>query len=114
MAEREGFEPTITDKVCPLSRRIVLTTQAPLREISCQWRRLTALSKKFLQHLRRTSRQYSALNLHLMIQAGMIQYLQNRMDGAGLRIVGTIHQAANAGMHRSSRAHGARLNCSKQ
>jgi hypothetical protein len=36
------------------------------------------------------------------------------MDGAGLWVVGTIHQAANAGMDRSSRAHGARLNCSKQ
>jgi hypothetical protein len=31
MAEREGFEPPIPVKVCPLSRRIVSTTHAPLR-----------------------------------------------------------------------------------
>ena len=31
MAERVGFEPTIPVKVCPLSRRIVSTTHAPLR-----------------------------------------------------------------------------------
>src|SRR3979411_565882 len=32
MAEREGFEPPIPVKVCPLSRRIVSTTHAPLRD----------------------------------------------------------------------------------
>src|ERR1700757_4181716 len=31
MAEREGFEPPIPVKVCPLSRRIVSTAHAPLR-----------------------------------------------------------------------------------
>ena len=31
MAEREGFEPPIPFQVCPLSRRIVSTTHAPLR-----------------------------------------------------------------------------------
>jgi hypothetical protein len=49
-----------------------------------------------------------------MIQAGVIYHLQNGMDGPCLWIVGTIHQAAEAGMHGSSRAHGARLNCNKQ
>src|ERR1700719_2640574 len=34
MAEREGFEPPIPVKVCPLSRRIVSTTHAPLRKQS--------------------------------------------------------------------------------
>jgi hypothetical protein len=33
MAERVGFEPTIPVKVCPLSRRIVSTTHAPLRVV---------------------------------------------------------------------------------
>ena len=46
MAERVGFEPTIPVKVCPLSRRIVSTTHAPLR------RKLSAVSyqlkRKFL------------------------------------------------------------------
>jgi Phage integrase family len=42
MAERVGFEPTIPVKVCPLSRRIVSTTHAPLRwdenfERTCHW-----------------------------------------------------------------------------
>jgi hypothetical protein len=32
LAEREGFEPPIPVKVCPLSRRIVSTTHAPLRK----------------------------------------------------------------------------------
>ena len=31
LAEREGFEPPIPFQVCPLSRRIVSTTHAPLR-----------------------------------------------------------------------------------
>jgi NADH-quinone oxidoreductase subunit I len=49
-----------------------------------------------------------------MIQAGVIYHLQNRMDGAGFRVIGAVHQAAEAGMNRCSGAHGARLNCSKQ
>ena len=49
-----------------------------------------------------------------MIQAGVIHHLQNRMDSACLRIVGPVHQTPDAGMNRRSRAHGARLNCSKQ
>jgi len=49
-----------------------------------------------------------------MIQTGVIHHLQNRMDGACFRVLGTIHQAADAGVNCRSRAHGARLNCSKQ
>ena len=49
-----------------------------------------------------------------MVQTGVIYHLKNRMDGASLRIVRSIHQAAKAGMHRRSRAHGARLNCNKE
>jgi hypothetical protein len=49
-----------------------------------------------------------------MIQAGVIDHLENRMDGSSLWVVGTIHQAAEASMHGRSRAHRARLNCSKQ
>ena len=49
-----------------------------------------------------------------MIQAGVIDHLQNRMDGARFRIVRSIHQAAEAGLNGRSRAHGARFNCSKQ
>src|ERR1017187_8691408 len=76
--------------------------------------RLTTLSKKFLYHLRRTSGQNPAPDLHLMIQTGVIHHLQNRMDGACLGVVGTVHQTTDAGMNGRSRAHGAGLNCSKQ
>ena len=34
VAEREGFEPPIPFQVCPLSRRIVSTTHAPLRVVA--------------------------------------------------------------------------------
>jgi hypothetical protein len=50
----------------------------------------------------------------LVIQAGVIDHLQNRMDGAGFRVVRSVDQAAEAGVKGRSRAHGARLNCSKQ
>ncbi len=72
------------------------------------------MPEKFLHHLCRASGQYAAPDLHLMIQTGVICHLQNRMDRACLRVVGTVYQAADAGMNGRSRAHGARLNCSKQ
>src|SRR6266403_2770270 len=122
MAERVGFEPPIPVKVCPLSRRIVSTTHAPLRNNSCRSpvvsgsknHSLATLPKELLQDFCRTSGQYPAPDFHLMIQTGVIHHLQNRMDGACFRIVGTIHHTAKAGMNRRSRTHGARLNCSKQ
>jgi hypothetical protein len=49
-----------------------------------------------------------------MIQAGQIHHLQKRMDGSCFWIIGTVDQAADAGMNCRSRAHGTRLNCSKQ
>jgi hypothetical protein len=49
-----------------------------------------------------------------MVQAGVIRHLQNRMDRARFRVIGSVDQAAEAGMNRCSGAHGARLNCSEQ
>jgi hypothetical protein len=49
-----------------------------------------------------------------MIQAGQIHYLQKRMDRSCFGVIGSVDQAADAGVHCSSRAHSARLNCSKQ
>ena len=49
-----------------------------------------------------------------MIQTGVIHHLQSRMDGTCLRVIGTVYQAAEAGMNCRSRAHRARFNCSKQ
>src|SRR5215467_8963320 len=37
MAEREGFEPSIPVKACPLSRRIVSTAHAPLRNVTSSY-----------------------------------------------------------------------------
>ncbi len=48
LAEREGFEPPIPVKVCPLSRRIVSTAHAPLRAgrlFSCGVLRVTGALK---------------------------------------------------------------------
>ncbi len=45
LAEREGFEPPIPVKVCPLSRRIVSTTHAPLRDKTVVTFQLLAVSK---------------------------------------------------------------------
>ena len=77
-------------------------------------RRLTALPEKFLEQFGGTSGEYSAGDVNPMIQAGVVYQLQNRMDGSRLRVVGTVDQAADAGMNRGSRAHRARFNCSKQ
>ena len=71
-------------------------------------------SKKLLEYFRRATRQDSALNLHSMIQTGMIHHLKNRMHGTRFRIVGPVHQTPETRMDRRSRAHGAGLNCSKQ
>src|SRR6202158_2109391 len=76
--------------------------------------RLTTLPKKLLQDVCRTSGQYPAPDVHLMIQTGVIHHLQNRMDGACLRVIGTVGQGGGAGMHWRCPAHGARLNSSKQ
>ncbi len=44
----------------------------------------------------------------------MIDDLKNRMDGTGFRVRRPIHEAAQAGMQRRTRAHGAWLDCSKE
>jgi hypothetical protein len=67
-----------------------------------------------LQDLSRASGQHPTPDFHLMIQTGVIHYLQNRMDGTRFRVIGSIHQATDTGVNRSSRAHGARFNCSKE
>src|SRR6266404_1954986 len=84
MAEREGFEPPIPVKVCPLSRRIVSTAHAPLRKnhqhsaISRQPKLLRpADAEKLLQNLRTLTRQHAAANFHLVVQARMVQYMHH-------------------------------------
>jgi hypothetical protein len=48
MAEREGFEPPIPVKVCPLSRRIVSTAHAPLRVKTAVSFQRSAISKTWI------------------------------------------------------------------
>jgi hypothetical protein len=49
-----------------------------------------------------------------MVQAGVVYHLQDRMDGTCFCVIGSIDQTTNAGMDCGTRAHGARLNCSKE
>src|SRR5882757_2345914 len=110
LAEREGFEPPIPVKVCPLSRRIVSTTHAPLRNKS----RLATASEKRLQQLSTTAAQDARRHFHAVVQAGMIQDLHHRTDGARFRVIRAVNQAFQPSMDQSTGTHGARLNCSKQ
>src|SRR5580765_5068519 len=118
MAERVGFEPTIPVKVCPLSRRIVSTTHAPLRVgrlSSCRVLRttnalttpagsrpaqLTTILKERLQHFRAAPGEHSAENLNLVIQLRMIQNLHHRMHCPSLRVIRAIHQASYSCMNQ--------------
>src|ERR1700730_1682800 len=134
MAERVGFEPTIPVKVCPLSRRIVSTTHAPLRKaaISRQAKqiprhapnartckdlaseRLATVSKERLQHVSATPGQYSAANLDFVVQLRMVQDCHHRTHRASFGIVRAVYQAPDPSMHHGAGAHGARLNCNKE
>ena len=49
-----------------------------------------------------------------MIERGVVQHLENRVNRAGFRVVRAVNQALDASMHQCSRTHRARLNCSKQ
>jgi len=49
-----------------------------------------------------------------MIQAGVIDDLQHRMNGAGFRVVRSVYETRDTGVNCGSRAHRARFNCSKQ
>ncbi len=49
MAERVGFEPTIRFPVCSLSRRVLSTTQSPLRG-GCKVNRSRALELGAMRH----------------------------------------------------------------
>ena len=70
--------------------------------------------KKGLQHFRATPCQHASSNLHSVVQAGMIQHLHHRTDGARLRVISAVNQAFEPGVNQRAGAHGARLNCSKQ
>ncbi len=142
MAEREGFEPPIPVKVCPLSRRIVSTTHAPLRVgqlsvadlqetqiprfarddnprcvglmLAIDDQQLATISKERLQQLCAAACQNPTSYFHLVVQLRVIQDLQRRMDRTRLRVFSAVNQAPDARMNHRSGAHRARFNCSKQ
>src|ERR1700686_909624 len=101
-------------KSCPTKDSCQRSAVSSQQKATANDQRLTAVFKERLQQLCRTSSQHPAPDIHLMIQTGVVHHLQNRMDGACLRVVGTIHQTADASKNCRSRAHGARLNCCKQ
>src|SRR5579859_4877995 len=76
--------------------------------------RLPAISKERLQYFCAAACEYSASNLHLVVQPRMVHNLQNGMYGTRFRIVRTIHQTFDARMHHRSGTHRARFNCNKQ
>ena len=49
-----------------------------------------------------------------MVQARVVYHVHYRVYGAGFGVVRAVNQAPNAGLQQRSRAHRARLNCSKQ
>jgi hypothetical protein len=77
-------------------------------------KRLTTASKERLQQFRALGCQHAFADLHLVVQLGVVQHLQNRMDRARLGIVGAINQAFQPGVYQRTGAHGAGLNCNKQ
>lgn len=49
-----------------------------------------------------------------MVQLRVIQHLQHRLDRARFGIVRAIYHAFHPRVHQRARAHGTRLNCSKE
>jgi hypothetical protein len=72
------------------------------------------LAKESLQHIPTAACQHASLDLHSMVQLRVVEHLHHRVDRTSLGIVGTIHQPLDTRVNQGSRAHGARLNCSKQ
>jgi hypothetical protein len=79
LAERVGFEPTIPFQVCPLSRRVVSTTHAPLRiKMSSNLLVPHSLLSEEISHEAATLLgQNTRPDFHLMIQLRMVHHLQH-------------------------------------
>src|SRR5882757_7731570 len=91
MAERVGFEPTIPFQVCPLSRRVVSTTHAPLRNKKL-CRSCPASPKKCLHLLTALLGENTGSHIHQMVELGMIQHLQYRLHRSGFWVISPINQ----------------------
>jgi len=76
--------------------------------------RLTTALKERLQQFGAAACQNTTPNFYAMVQLRVTQHLHYRMNRARFGIVGSVDEALDPGMHQRARAHGARLNCSKQ
>jgi hypothetical protein len=119
LAEREGFEPPIPVKVCPLSRRIVSTTHAPLRATGARFRnsRIPPLAtgpEERLQEFGTSACQHASPDLDPVIQLRMVQHLQDGVNRTRFRVLSAINQALKPGVNHCPSAHRARFNCNKQ
>jgi hypothetical protein len=70
--------------------------------------------EEFLQDIGTAARQYPPSDFNPVIQARVIQHMDDGTYRARLRIIRAVDQSPDARMNQRSRAHRARLNCSKQ
>jgi hypothetical protein len=66
-------------------------------------------SKKSLHHFHATRGQHARGDFHPMVELGMIKDLQHGMNGASLRVLCSVDEAANAGVRDGSGTHRARF-----
>ena len=121
MAERVGFEPTVGFPLHSLSRRALSTAQTPLRSFHNRNRRfvshqciltrlrLSSSCEKRLQNRRAFIGQDTRGNLHLVIEARVIEHRKARSHSATLGIVASVHQTRHASLNHAPRAHDARF-----
>ena len=75
---------------------------------------LPPTSKETLQYLRATACQNASADFHAVVQAGMVQDLHHRMDGARFGVIRAVDQTFQPGVNHSAGAHRTRLNCNKE
>src|SRR5215472_8887283 len=75
---------------------------------------LTAVPKERLQYFCAAPRQNTSADFHLVVEPGVVQHLQHRMDRARFWVIRSVHQALNPRVHQCAGAHGAGFNCNKQ
>src|SRR5712675_3534607 len=102
MAERVGFEPTVGFPLHSLSRRALSTAQTPLRGFHNRNRRfvrhqciltrlrLSSSCEERLQNRRAFIGQDTCGNLHLVIEARVIEHRKGRSHCASLGVVASV------------------------
>ena len=75
---------------------------------------LASAPEKRLQQIRALAGQDALMNLKLVVQPGVVQYLHYGVNCTGLGIISAVYEAPYTRVNHGSRAHRARFNCSKQ